>query len=158
MFVDSDDNSSNFPLAAFVFDENDSAPAEKPAYLCRFDALHLECFDTPLESKGLNSAIPFVGKIVGSTYFYGNGLAVGDLDSATNVRTTRPLFRVRNVNENVPDFDTTPYYVNRAVNPAMRCADLASFEAGVCFDEDGSTPCVSVADCSRRTPHFCKLS
>lgn len=145
MFVDEDTNTSNFPLAAFVFDENDSAPAEKPAYLCRFDALHLECFETALQSVGLNSAIPFVGKIVGSTYFYGNGLAVGDLDPSTNVRTTRPLFRVRNVNLDEPDFDTQPYYVNRADNPAMRCADLASFEAGVCFDGDGPIPCVSVA-------------
>lgn len=144
MFVDEDESSSNYPLAAFVFDPNDLQSPAQPAYLCRFDPVHLECFSTPLFTRGLNSAIPFVGKIVGSTYFYANGLGVDDRDPATNVRKTRPLFLVRDVNENEPDFDSNEYYINRVDNFAMRCADLTAFDKLGCFNDNGEqSECVS---------------
>lgn len=145
MFVDGDNDMSNYPLAAFVFDENDSSTPVKDAFLCRFDAVHLECFETPLFRGGVTSVVPFVGKIFGSTYFYANGLGLDYLDPVLNVRKSVPLFLVRNINENEPDFDSQAYYVNRVDNPSMRCADLTSFEKGGCIDNGEQSECVSTS-------------
>lgn len=144
MYVDEDKNGTNYPLAAFVFDEDDMVPPVSPAYLCRFDASRLECFTTPLFTRGERSHIPFVGVIVKNTYLYGNGLGIQDVDPMTSVAATRPLFLVRNINENEPVFESTEYYINRVDNSRMRCADLTSFDQDACFLDDGTqVDCVS---------------
>ncbi|KAJ8604899.1 hypothetical protein CTAYLR_004320 [Chrysophaeum taylorii] len=149
MYKDTDRNGSNYPLAAFLFNENEDASSDdefsNEVFLCRFDAIHAECFDEKLERIG-KSSIPFLGFVfenafVYFSYFYANG--IGNQDNGLS----RPLFIARNVTNDSPVMDDRKYFLLRTPNTAMRCADLTGFAQDSCYDEDGNqVPCVSAAE------------
>lgn len=154
MFQDTDVNGSQYPFAAFVWNEfkaelgddfpNTDRPVRQP-YLCRFDAVHIECFNKSLEFRGRNSQIPFVGVIVSNVYYYANGLGVRVVDDRAEP-ISRPLFRVVGINEEEPYFDKTTYFIKRTNTVQLRCADLTFFSQTGCVAPDG-TPinCIQTA-------------
>ncbi|KAJ8610604.1 hypothetical protein CTAYLR_007176 [Chrysophaeum taylorii] len=142
MLFDTDVNESNYPIAAFLFDEvSEEDQLSDEVFLCRYDVYRLECFDFMLNRVGTGSTIPFVGFVHHFTYFYANGLGIADLG------VSRPLFLVRELEQDSPAKDETPYYVQRTVNSAMRCADITGFDQDSCVKPDGErVPCVTTEE------------
>lgn len=137
MYFDTDANRSNFPLAAFLFNEPEvqvEGELSTEIFLCRYDVFRVECFNFTLFRFGRFSNLPFAGFVFNTSYFYGNGVGHSDENVSTGDYTPRPLFTVRNVNEEYPDRDETEYYIQYAENRAMRCADLTGLNQDDCVD------------------------
>lgn len=123
MFFDGGDD---YPLAAFLF--NERLPFSDEIFLCRFDAVSIECFDEKLQSRGA-SFIPFSGTILGNVYFYGNG--IGTIDATDSGFASRPLFLVREITADEPIFDQNEFFVLRPTVD-FQCADVIGFFQNAC--------------------------